>query len=140
MAELRMIPAWLDRSAYPFTLRVFSAPEGDMRYVDEGQGEVILFVHGNSTWSFMYRELIKGLRARYRCVAPDHLGFGLSDKPRGATYLPQMHAENLQAFIQGLGLKDITLVLHDWGGPIAMAYATAHPENIKRLVVLNTTC
>lgn len=93
MPASRTIPAWLDRSAYPFTPRAFATPRGDMSYVDEGEGEVIVFVHGNPTWSFMYRGLIKGLQSRYRCVAPDHLGFGLSDKPRGASYLPQMHAQ-----------------------------------------------
>lgn len=134
------IPAWVDREAYPFTPRAFATPSGRMSYVDEGSGEVILFVHGNPTWSFMYRELIKGLAPRYRCIAPDHIGFGLSDKPAGVSYLPQFHAENLKQFITALGLKDITLVIHDWGGPIGMSYALEHPENIKRLVVFNTTC
>jgi haloalkane dehalogenase len=87
----------------------------------------------------MYRKLIKGLSSQYRCIAPDHVGFGLSDKPCGASYRPQMHARNLEALIDRLALKDITLVVHDWGGPIGMAYAITHPANIRRLVVLNTT-
>jgi pimeloyl-ACP methyl ester carboxylesterase len=103
-------------------------------------GDVVLFVHGNPTWSFMYRHLIEGLRSGFRCLAPDNIGFGLSGKPQGPSYLPQFHAENLKEFIERVGLKDITLVVHDWGGPIGMSYAVDHPENIKRLVILNTTC
>jgi haloalkane dehalogenase len=99
----------------------------------------ILFVHGNPTWSFMYRHLIKGLSAGFRCVAPDHIGCGLSDKPFDVSYLPQFHAENLERFIDRRGLKDITLVIHDWGGAIGMSYALNHPENVKRLIVLNTS-
>jgi haloalkane dehalogenase len=131
---------WVDRTEYPFQSKFFTTPHGDMHYVDEGSGEVIVFVHGNPTWSFMYRELIKGLRGRTRCIAPDHIGFGLSDKPTGVSYVPQFHAENLQRFIEALELNNITLVIHDWGGPIGMAYATRYPNNIKRLVVFNTTC
>jgi haloalkane dehalogenase len=111
---------WLDRGEYPFRSRYVKTQYGDIHYVDEGAGKVVLFVHGNPTWSFMYRHLIQGLSEHYRCVAPDHIGFGLSDKPRDAAYLPQFHAENLTAFIETLGLKDITLVIHDWGGPIGM--------------------
>lgn len=134
------VPGWVDRKAYPFAPRRLATPQGEMSYVDEGTGEVILFVHGNPSWSFMYRELIKGLSPRYRCVAPDHLGFGLSDKPQGASYQPEVLAENLERLIATLGLRDITLVLHDWGGPIGLHYAVRHPENIKRLIVFNTTC
>jgi haloalkane dehalogenase len=131
---------WLDRNEYPFRSRYLTTECGDMHYVDEGAGEVVLFVHGNPTWSFMYRHLIKSLSAHYRCVAPDHIGFGLSDKPQGLSYLPQFHAGNLERLVESLDLKDITLVIHDWGGPIGMAYAVRHPDNVKRLIVFNTTC
>jgi haloalkane dehalogenase len=110
-----------------------------MHYIDEGSGEVILFVHGNPTWSFMYRHLIKRLSNQFRCVAPDYIGFGLSDKPFHTSYLPQFHAENLELFVEALDLKEITLVIHDWGGAIGMSYALDHPENVKRLVVFNTS-
>jgi haloalkane dehalogenase len=123
---------WVDRNEYPFRSHYLSTEHGDLHYVDEGSGEVILFVHGNPTWSFMYRHLIKGLSAGFRCVAPDHIGFGLSDKPFDVSYLPQFHAENLERFIDRRGLKDITLVIHDWGGAIGMSYALNHPENVKR--------
>lgn len=131
--------SWLDRAEYPFQSKFFKTPHGDMHYVDEGSGDTILFVHGNPTWSFMYRHLIKGLSKGFRCVAPDYIGFGLSDKPFDVSYLPQFHAENLEQFIEKLGLKDITLVIHDWGGAIGMSYALNHPENVKRLIVLNTS-
>jgi haloalkane dehalogenase len=130
---------WVDRTEYPFRSHYLATEHGNLHYVDEGSGEVILFVHGNPTWSFMYRHLIKGLRAGFRCVAPDHIGFGLSDKPYDVSYLPQFHAENLERFVDRRGLKDITLVVHDWGGAIGMCYALDHPENIKRLIVLNTS-
>lgn len=130
--------SWVDRAEYPFQSRYWPTEDGDLHYVDEGRGDPIVFVHGNPTWSFMYRKLIEGLRSDYRCVALDHLGFGLSDKPFGVEYTPQLHAKNLTDLITGLGLKDITLVIHDWGGPIGMAYALNHPRNIKRLVVFNT--
>jgi pimeloyl-ACP methyl ester carboxylesterase len=131
--------SWLDRTEYPFQSRFLSTPHGDMHYVDEGSGEVIVFVHGNPTWSFMYRHLIKHLRNEFRCIALDHLGFGLSDKPYDVSYLPQFHAANLERFIDTLGLKSITLVIHDWGGAIGMSYALNHPDNVIRLIVFNTS-
>lgn len=130
---------WLDRDEYPFRSRFLSTPEGSMHYVDEGEGEVLLFLHGNPTWSFMYRDLIRHFSsAGFRCIAPDYLGFGLSDKPAGVEYMPQLHARNVASLIEELGLNDLTIVLHDWGGPIGMSYAVDHPANIRRLVVLNT--
>jgi haloalkane dehalogenase len=131
-------PHWIDRNEYPFASHFFETPAGRMHYVDEGRGEVILFLHGNPAWSFLYRKQIKHLSPHFRCIAPDYLGFGLSDKPYDWSYLPEDHAKNIEAFIEHLGLKDITLVVNDWGGPIGMHYAVNHPDNIKRLVVLNT--
>lgn len=131
-------PDWLDRNEYPFASHYFETPAGRMHYVDEGNGEVILFLHGNPAWSFLYRKQIKQFSAHYRCIAPDYIGFGLSDKPYDWSYLPEDHAQNLEALIAHLGLKNITLVVNDWGGPIGMHYAVNHPDNVKRLVVLNT--
>lgn len=138
MPPYSQIPGWVDRNEYPFESRFFPAEGGKLHYVDEGQGEPIVMVHGNPTWSFLYRHLIKGLSKKYRCVAVDHLGFGLSDKPLDWSYLPEDHARNLEKLIDTLGLKDITLVIQDWGGPIGMSYAVSHPENVKRLVIMNT--
>ncbi|MFZ2160667.1 MAG: alpha/beta fold hydrolase [Sideroxyarcus sp.] len=131
-------PDWIDRNEYPFASHYFQASAGKLHYVDEGQGEAVVMLHGNPAWSFLFRKLIKRLSPNYRCIAPDHIGFGLSDKPRDWNYLPEEHAKNLDALITQLGLKDITLVVGDWGGPIGMQYAVTHPENVKRLVVTNT--
>lgn len=129
---------WIDRNEYPFASHFFATPAGKMHYVDEGNGEVVLMLHGNPAWSFLYRKLIKQLSPHCRCIAPDLIGFGLSDKPYDWSYLPEDHAQNVEALIAHLGLKDITLVVNDWGGPIGMHYAVNHPANIKRLIVLNT--
>jgi haloalkane dehalogenase len=129
---------WIDRNEYPFASHYFQTAAGKMHYVDEGQGEAVVMLHGNPAWSFLYRKLIKRLSPNYRCIAPDHIGFGLSDKPSDWNYLPEEHAKNFAALVDYLGLKDITLVVGDWGGPIGMQYAVNHPENVKRLIITNT--
>lgn len=130
--------SWIDREAYPFTPRTFEVDGARLHYVDEGEGRPVLLVHGTTTWSFMYRDLIRALSPNYRCVAPDHLGFGLSGKPEGAAYLPADHARRLRALVEHLELRDVTLVLHDFGGPIGLAYALDDPRNIRSLVLFNT--
>ncbi|MBN1947544.1 MAG: alpha/beta fold hydrolase [Bradymonadales bacterium] len=129
---------WIDREEYPFESHYFQVPAGNLHYVDEGRGEPVVMIHGNPTWSFLYRNLIKRLRSEYRCIAPDHLGFGLSEKPPDFSYLPNEHAANLAALIEGLGLKNITLVVQDWGGPIGLSYSVSHPDNVARLIIMNT--
>ncbi|HEY4652343.1 MAG TPA: alpha/beta fold hydrolase [Pontibacter sp.] len=131
-------PAWLDRILYPFAHHTFALPAGQLHYVDEGQGETIVFVHGTPTWSFVWRQQVKSLSRHFRCIAPDHLGFGLSDKPADFAYTPEAHADNLEQLIGHLQLKNITLVVHDFGGPIGLRYALRHPGNVKNLVILNT--
>ena len=131
-------PSWLDTESYPFTHRFMELPAGRMHYVDEGQGPTLLFVHGTPTWSFEYRHLIRELSASHRCIAPDHLGFGLSERPEGFDYTPEAHARNLAAFVERLGLEDFTLVVHDFGGPIALPLCLERPERVRRLVLLNT--
>lgn len=133
-----MIPPWVDRREYPFEPHGLDVEGGRLSYVDEGEGEPIVMVHGTPTWSFMYRHLIRALSPRYRCVAPDHLGFGLSDRPAGWSYRPEDQARNLARLIETLNLKDVTLAVHDYGGPIGLAYALEHPENVRRLVLFNT--
>ena len=133
-----MNDAWIDRTRYPFGPHYLDLPAGRMHYVDEGNGPPVVMVHGNPTWSFLYRHLIGSLRAQYRCVAPDHLGFGLSDKPPAWSYHPRDHAANLAALIDALDLDGITLVVQDWGGPIGLSYALGHPERIRRIVIMNT--
>ncbi|HLA42333.1 MAG TPA: alpha/beta fold hydrolase [Aggregatilineales bacterium] len=129
---------WVDRTLYPFESHFQDTPAGTMHYVDVGRGEPIVFAHGNPTWSFMYRELIKGLCNDYRCVAPDYIGFGLSDKPSHWSYRPRDHAAHFAALINSLNMKDITLAVHDWGGPIALSYAIEHPSVVKRLIIFNS--
>lgn len=129
---------WLDREAYPFVSRWLPLSEGQVHYLDEGSGDPIVFVHGTPTWSFEYRRLIRELRAARRCIAFDHLGFGLSERPLAFGYRPEDHARVFDEFIERLGLERFTLVVHDFGGPIALPFAEAHPERIARLVVLNS--
>ena len=129
---------WLDRSIYPFQSRYFQVDAGQMHYVDEGEGPVILFVHGTPTWSFLYRDFIQTLSGKYRCIAVDHLGFGLSDKPHSLPGTPKAHAKNLVNFMQELDLQDVTLVVHDFGGPIGLGAAIEEHQRIKRVVLFNS--
>lgn len=131
-------PAWLDRAEFPFASRTYAHHDGRMHYVDEGAGPVLLFVHGTPEWCFGFRHLIKAFRGTHRCIAADHLGFGLSDKPRGADYTVAAHARRLQGLIDHLCLKDLVLVVTDFGGPIGLPHALRHPENVKRVVLYNT--
>ena len=130
---------WLDREEYPFIHRYLDLPMGRMHYVDEGAGDhAVVMVHGNPSWSFAYRELIKCLSKSYRCIAPDHLGFGLSDKPPDWDYLPESHARNFEQLLEHLNLNSVTLVVGDWGGPIGLSYAIGHPGKVKSIVLTNT--
>jgi haloalkane dehalogenase len=129
---------WVDRAEYPFTPRYLKLDAGTMHYVDEGAGRPIVMVHGTPDWSFVYRHLVKALSPRFRCIAADNIGFGLSDKPRDYSYWPDQQAKNLRSLIETLGLKDITLVLHDFGGPFGLAYAIERPENVRSLILMNT--
>jgi pimeloyl-ACP methyl ester carboxylesterase len=109
-------PSWLDRQQYPFTPRITNLSAGGLHYVEEGTGDPILFVHGTPTWSFEFRHLIKALSPYGRCIAPDHLGFGLSERPPAFPYTPEAHAAMLEEFVDRLELDRITLVVHDFGG------------------------
>jgi haloalkane dehalogenase len=129
---------WVDRNEYPFADHYLELSMGRMHYIDEGQGRPILLVHGTPEWSFGFRHLIKGLSKNFRCIACDHIGFGLSDKPANWSFLPEAHAENLSKLIESLNLEDFTLIVHDYGGPIGLSYAIDHPENIHSLVLMNT--
>ena len=132
------VPPWLDRIAYPFRHRWLNLPAGWMHYLDEGSGRPILFVHGTPTWSFEYRHLVRALADGFRCIAPDHLGFGLSERPPSLRYSAEEHAENLARFADHLGLEDFDLVVHDFGGPIGLPLALARPRRVRRIVLLNT--
>jgi haloalkane dehalogenase len=126
---------------YPFTGKRLDLDGLAYHYLDEGTGPTVVMVHGNPSWSFYYRNLVLALRDRYRCIVPDHIGCGFSAKPWDDRYdytLPR-RVDDLERLLDHLGLTDnITLVVHDWGGMIGMAYASRHPERISRLVILNT--
>jgi len=128
------------RALYPFESHWLDLEGVRYHYLDEGPADAppILMLHGNPTWSFYYRTLIPELSQRYRVVVPDHVGCGLSDKPRYYPYTLAQHIENLERLIARLSLRDLTLAVHDWGGPIGMGYATRYPDNVARLVVFNT--
>ncbi len=130
------------RDIYPWQGHHFEVQLGvRMHYLDEGRGEVLVMLHGNPTWSFYFRNLVKGLSNQYRVIVPDHVGCGLSDKPGDDkyAYVLKRRVDDLDALLSHLGVtKDITLVVHDWGGMIGMAFATRYPERIKRIVALNT--
>lgn len=131
------------RSEYPFEGRRIDLGGRQMHYLDEGQGETVLMVHGNPSWSFYFRELVKVLRGTHRCIAPDHIGMGLSDRPGEDRYRYTLKSriDDLDALIERVAPSGpVTLVLHDWGGMIGMGWAVRHPERVKAIVALNTAC
>ena len=142
----RIIPAtrpdWVSDDLFPFESKFFTTPSGHrMHLVDEGAGEPIVFVHGNPAWSFEFRHLIKGLRSDFRCIAPDHIGFGLSSRSdRRRDHHPAALAREFTTLIDYLELSDMTLFLTDWGGPIGLEFARKQPDRVKRIVIANTWC
>ena len=123
---------------YPFPSKYFDLDGLRYHYIDEGRGQVLLCVHGNPTWSFAWRNIIKELSRDYRVVAIDHIGCGFSDKPQKYEYQLARHIENLSRFITDLDLTSVTLLAHDWGGAIGMGAAGRHPERFARFVLSNT--
>ncbi len=109
-----------------------------MHYVDEGEGQPIVCVHGEPMWGYLYRKFIPPLSESNRVVVPDHMGFGKSDTPQDKPYTLAQHVDNFTKLILELDLKDVTLVFQDYGGPISFGFATAHPNRVKRLVIMNT--
>ena len=131
---------WLNTNEYPFKHHYFKVNDTTMHYVDEGEGEVLLFVHGTPSWSFEFRNVIKFLSKKYRCIAIDHIGFGLSEKPAKYDYTVQNHTASLLKLVTHLQLNQFTMLVHDFGGIIGLAAAEQIPEKIKGLVILNTWC
>jgi haloalkane dehalogenase len=127
------LPGW------PYAPRYVEINGARVHYVDEGQGETLLCLHGEPSWSYLYHKMIPALAAKYRVVAMDWIGFGRSDKySELSEYSIQMHHDTLTSFIEKLDLKNITLVCQDWGGIIGLAVATELPERFSRLVIMNT--
>jgi cis-3-alkyl-4-acyloxetan-2-one decarboxylase len=140
MSAPPQIPDWLARE-YPFAPKIFRTPGGaQMSYLDEGprSDEAVLMLHGNPTWSFYYRNLVPAVAPTLRCIAPDHIGMGLSEKPQGYDYTLATRIADIEALVASLGLRRVYLVVHDWGGAIGFGFAAKHPEMIGRLVILNT--
>lgn len=124
---------------FPFAPHYAAVNGVQIHYVDEGRGEPVVLLHGDPTWGYLYRRFIPALSRRRRCIVPDHMGMGKSETPPSPSpYRLRDHVANLEALMLALGLTDITLVLHDWGGPVGLGVATRHPERIKRLVLMNT--
>ena len=131
-------PAWLSEDLFPFRSHYADVGGARVHYVDEGDGPPLLLLHGNPTWSFLYRDLIVGLRDRFRCIAPDHPGFGFSRAPAAYGYTPTEHADVLEQLVLHLDLNGVTMMVQDWGGPIGFATATRHPDRFAAFVVGNT--
>lgn len=125
---------------FPFRGRYLDRGGLKLHYLDEGVGEPVLMVHGNPTWSFYWRKLVAGLAGGHRCVVPDHVGCGLSDKPDDSRYPYTLASRvaDLEALADHLELDGVTLVVHDWGGAIGCGWAVRHPGRVRRLVILNT--
>jgi haloalkane dehalogenase len=127
-----------DRSLYPFESRAFESAVGPVHYVDEGKGRPILLLHGNPTWSFLYRRIIQRLAGTMRCIAPDYPGFGLSERPAGYGYTAEEHAQVVGDLVAHLDLRDLIIMGQDWGGPIGVATALRHADRVSGLVMGNT--
>jgi pimeloyl-ACP methyl ester carboxylesterase len=139
-AQAFPVPAWL-AGLYPFSPSVFTTPGGAaMSYLDEGprSDEAVLMLHGNPTWSFYYRDLVRELSPTVRCIVPDHVGMGLSSKPESYDYSLASRIADVEALVAHLGLKKIHLVVHDWGGAIGFGLAVRHPSLVGRIVITNT--
>jgi haloalkane dehalogenase len=130
----------ISRELYPFEGHFLDLGGLRYHYLDEGSGEAVVAVHGNPTWSFYFRNLVRGLRDTHRVIVPDHMGCGLSDKPGDDVYSYTLsrRIDDFSRLMEELGVEDVNLVVHDWGGMIGFAWAVRNPEKVKRLVILNT--
>ncbi len=128
------------KAIYPFNSNYLKINNYNYHYLDEGDENAppIVMVHGNPTWSFMFRNLVHEFSSEYRMIAPDHLGCGLSDKPEKFDHCLESHIDNLETLMFGLNLKNITLIVHDWGGAIGMGFAVRHPQMIAKIIILNS--
>ncbi len=131
-------PSWVPEHLYPFESRYLDVDGARVHYVDEGQGPVLLFLHGNPTWSFLYRNVVLGLRDSFRCIALDYPGFGLSTAADGYPFTADAHAAIVERFVVDLDLSGVTLMGQDWGGPIGLTVATRHPRRFAGFVLGNT--
>lgn len=131
-------PDWFDQSLYPFESHWREVEGCQVHYLDEGEGPALVMLHGNPTWSFLYRRMVPYLSDRFRCVAIDYPGFGLSTAPEGYEFTPKEHANVVEGFVDALGLDRFSLVMQDWGGPIGLEVALDRPQSIQALILGNT--
>ena len=128
-----------DLAAYDFDPHYVEQDGLRMHYVDEGEGQAVLLLHGEPTWAYLYRKVIRAVAPVARCIAPDYFGFGRSDKPVARDwYSYDAHSATLERFVDELDLRDVTVVMQDWGGPLGMRLAVERPDRISRMVVMNT--
>jgi haloalkane dehalogenase len=131
-------PFEVNPAEYPFEDHWLPLSDGYVHYLDEGTGPVVLLLHGNPAWSYMYRDVVKELRGECRLIAPDYPGFGMSRAPSGYGFTPQEHSAVVAGLVRQLDLRNLVLVVNDWGGPVGMGYAVDNSSNIRGLVIMNT--
>jgi len=131
-------PDWLDRSLFPFTSRSLEIAGNTLHYIDEGMGPTLLLLHGNPTWSFLYRHLVRQLAPHFRCIALDYPGFGLSTAGPGYGFTPREHSHLVEQLVERLGLRELRIMVQDWGGPIGLGFAGRRPELVHSLILGNT--
>jgi len=132
------MPFPLPAGLFPVEHRFLDLEGARIHYVDEGAGEILLLLHGNPSWSFLYRKIIAALKGQFRCIALDYPGYGMSAAPPGYGFTPREHSAVLERFVDQLGLKDMTIMVQDWGGPIGLGLAGRRPELVRRIVIGNT--
>lgn len=128
---MKTIPFQVARALFPAEHRFIELDGALIHYVDEAAGETLLLLHGNPAWSFLYQKIIAGLRTSFRCVALDFPGYGMSDASPGYGFTPKEHSTVLERFVDRLGLKDLTIMVQDWGGPIGFGLAGRRPEIVR---------
>ena len=131
-------PDWLDRTLFPFASRFVDIGGNMVHYIDEGSGPTLLLLHGNPTWSFLYRHVVRRLSPHFRCVALDYPGFGLSKAKPGYAFTPREHSSVVESFVDTLDLSDLRVMVQDWGGPIGLGMAGRRPGMIHSLVLGNS--
>jgi haloalkane dehalogenase len=131
-------PKWLDPRLFPFQNHYLDIDGNRVHYIDEGRGPILLLLHGNPTWSFLYRHMIPELSNHFRCIALDYPGFGLSAARHGYNFRPSEHSAVVEEFANALGLRNIRMMVQDWGGPIGLGFAGRRPDLIHSLIIGNT--
>lgn len=138
LSQPELTPTWLDRRLFPFTSRWLTLEGHTVHYLDEGAGPTLLLLHGNPTWSFLYRHLVRQLAPHFRCIALDYPGFGLSTAGPGYGFTPREHSHLVEQLVEQLGLRDVRVMVQDWGGPIGLGFAGRRPELVHSLILGNT--